>query len=133
MSPELAAKEKVIREGKPKAREKEPCDCGGTSAMHRILYEVNDGPLFKHLCIGSKAATEAEKNEGEKPETEAKLGGGKSRQVLKQKGDLKRIQRIQQKVSPTTETKPKDGKDKQSEYKELTEIDRTPSKEGRKL
>ncbi|KAG5866964.1 hypothetical protein JTB14_012387 [Gonioctena quinquepunctata] len=59
MSLELAAKKKAMRDERLKARDNKPCDCGGTLATHRILYEISDGPLRKHLCAGSKAATQA--------------------------------------------------------------------------
>ncbi|KAG5866931.1 hypothetical protein JTB14_019778 [Gonioctena quinquepunctata] len=59
MSPELAAKKKQLERERLKEKKNEPCDCGGTSATHRILYELSEGPLIRHLCVGSKAATKA--------------------------------------------------------------------------
>ncbi|KAG5876790.1 hypothetical protein JTB14_006763 [Gonioctena quinquepunctata] len=60
ISLEQAKIKKIISEGKQKLKEEEPCDYEGTSICHRIPYEVNDGPLIKHLCVGSKARTQAQ-------------------------------------------------------------------------
>ncbi|KAG5862970.1 hypothetical protein JTB14_037875 [Gonioctena quinquepunctata] len=57
MSPELAAKKKVMHDERLKSKDNEPCDCGGTQKNHRILYEISDGVLERHLCLGLKAAT----------------------------------------------------------------------------
>ncbi|KAG5865846.1 hypothetical protein JTB14_035339 [Gonioctena quinquepunctata] len=57
---EQAEMEKTMTEEKQKQKKDEPCDCGGTSTHHMILYEVNDGPLIEHLCIGSKAETQTQ-------------------------------------------------------------------------
>ncbi|KAG5868360.1 hypothetical protein JTB14_012504 [Gonioctena quinquepunctata] len=44
-----------IREVSQKTK---PCDCGGTTADHRIFYENIDGELKRHACMGSKDVTQ---------------------------------------------------------------------------
>ncbi|KAG5899179.1 hypothetical protein JTB14_029011 [Gonioctena quinquepunctata] len=50
--------EKTIIEKEQIRKKHDPCDCGGSSSHHMMFYEINDGPLTRHLCIGSKAKTE---------------------------------------------------------------------------
>ncbi|KAG5881652.1 hypothetical protein JTB14_036761 [Gonioctena quinquepunctata] len=55
---EQAEMEKTIIEKEQIRKKHDPCDCGGSSSHHMMFYEINDGPLTRHLCIGSKAETE---------------------------------------------------------------------------